>query len=72
MTIAADFRGSCRVSEDCRGWPWKLLWFDVRGNYRGNCRGLPWVAMVGTTEFTTDRTAARAVATTVAFAVEAP
>ena len=48
--------------EDYRGWPWKLLWFDVRGNCRGNCRGLPWVAMLGTTEFATDRTAARAVA----------
>ena len=33
---------------------------------------LPWVAMVGTTEVATDRTAARAMATTVAFAVEAP
>ena len=52
MAIAVDFRGSCRVSDDCRGWPW--------------------IAMVGTTEFATDRTAALAVATTVAFAVEAP
>ena len=46
VAIAADFCGNCRVSEDCRdnyrGWPWKLLWFDVRGNCRGNCRGLPW------------------------------
>ena len=33
---------------------------------------LPWVAMVGTTEVATDRTAARAMATTVALAVEAP
>ena len=32
---------------------------------------LPWVAMVGTTEVATDRTAARAIATTVALAVEA-
>ena len=76
VAIAADFRGNCCVSEGSRGngrgWPWKLLWFDVRGNCRGNCRGLPWVAMVGTTEFATDRTAARAVATTVACAVEAP
>ena len=33
---------------------------------------LPWVAMVGTTEVATDRTAARAIATTVALTVEAP
>ena len=33
---------------------------------------LPWVAMVGTTEVATDRTAARAMATSVALAVEAP
>ena len=33
---------------------------------------LPWVAMVGTTEVATDRTAARAMATTVALSVEAP
>ena len=33
---------------------------------------LPWVAMVGTTEVASDRTAARAMATTVALAVEAP
>ena len=33
---------------------------------------LLWVAMVGTTEIATDRTAARAMATTVALAVEAP
>ena len=33
---------------------------------------LPWVAMVGTTEVDTDGTAARAMATTVALAVEAP
>ena len=32
----------------------------------------PWFAMVGTTEVATDRTAARAMATTVALAVEAP
>ena len=56
------------MAADDRGRPW----FDVRGNYRGNCRGLPWVAMVGTTEFATDRTAARVVATTVVFAVDAP
>ena len=40
------------------------------GNFRGNCRGIPWVAMVGTTEFATDSAAARAVDTTVAFTVE--
>ena len=33
---------------------------------------LPWVAMAGPTEVATDGTAARAVATTVALAVEAP
>ena len=33
---------------------------------------LPWVAMIGTTEVATDRTAARAMATTVSLAVEAP
>ena len=33
---------------------------------------LPWVATVGSTEVATDRTAARAMATTVALAVEAP
>ena len=37
-----------------------------------NFRGLPSVAMVDTMEFATDRTAARAVATTVAVAVEVP
>ena len=56
------------MAADDRGRPW----FDVRGNYRGNCRGLPWVAMVGTTEFATERTAARAVEApwAVALAVE--
>ena len=72
MAFAVDFRGKCLVSEDYHGWPWKLLWFDVRGNRRGNCRGLPWIAMVGTTEFATNRTAACAVATTVVFGVKAP
>ena len=33
---------------------------------------LPWVAMAGPTEVATDGTAARAVATTMVFAVEAP
>ena len=69
--IAADFRGNCRVSEDGRGngrgWP-----FDVRGNCRAiaaDFRALPcWYHGF----LATDRTAARAVATTVAFAVEAP
>ena len=45
---------------------------SFRGKCRGHCRGLPWVAMVGTTEVATGRTAARAVATSVAFAVEVP
>ena len=58
--LAADFRGNCRVAEDCRdncrGWPCKLLWFNVRGNCHGICPGLPWLAMVGTTEFAMDRT----------------
>ena len=45
IAVDLDFRDNCRVSEDCRGWPWKLLWFDARGNcrgngvdFRGNCR----------------------------------
>ena len=43
------------------------------GIRRGSCRGTSvLVAMVGTTEVATDRTAARAMATTVALAVEAP
>ena len=42
VAIAVDLRDNSRVSEDCCGWPWKLLWFDVRGNGRGSCRGLPW------------------------------
>ena len=33
---------------------------------------IPWVAMVGTPEVATDRTAARAMATTVVLAVQAP
>ena len=72
------------ITSDGRGGPWKLLRLDVRGKCRrnchdsfrgncgGNCRGLPWIFMVVTTELTKDRTAARAVATTVAFAVERP
>ena len=72
VVIATYRRIAVAMAAAGRGRPWKLLWFDVRGNYRGNCRGLPWVVMVGTTEFATDRTAARAVDTTVAFAVEAP
>ena len=73
MAIAAylDFRGDCRVAV--------AMAMDGRGNChgsfrncRGNCRGLAWVVMVGTMEFAKDRTAARDVATTVAFAVEVP
>ena len=72
VVIAADFRGDCRVAmamaADSCG--------NCHGSFRGNCRddgrGLPWVDMVGTTEFATGRTTARAVATTVAFSVEAP
>ena len=62
-----DERGNS-ITTDGRGMPWKLLWFYVCGNCSGNFRRLPWVAIVGTTEFSTDRTAARAVATTVTFA----
>ena len=29
------------MAADGRGWPWKLLGLDVRGSYRGNCRGIP-------------------------------
>ena len=69
---SAEFRGDCRVSvamaadgrRNCHG--------SVHGNCGGSCRGLPWVVMVGTTECATVRTAAHAVATTVAFAVEVP
>ena len=53
VTMAADSRRNCNDS--------------FRGTRRGKCRGLPWVTMVGTTDCATDRTAARAVATTVAF-----
>ena len=35
VAIAVHFRGNWLMSEDYRGCPWKLLWFDVRGN-------LPW------------------------------
>ena len=34
------------MAADCRGWPWKLLRLDVRGNCRGNCLGLPRTSMV--------------------------
>ena len=51
------------MAADGRGWPRKLLRLDVRRNCRGNCCGLPWIAMVGTTEFAaTGRTTAHAVA----------
>ena len=62
---SADFRGDCRVAvamaADGRGnyHPWQLPRTSVR------CHG-------GTTEFATDRTVVRAVATTVAFAAEVP
>ena len=64
---SADFRGDCRDAQgrgNCHG--------RFRENCRGDCRGLPWVAMVGSTDVATDRTAARAVATTMVFAVEVP
>ena len=57
---SAECRGDCRLAV--------ALAADGRGistavSYcRGNCRGRPWVVMVGTTEFATDKTAARAVA----------
>ena len=57
---SADFRGDCRVA------------VAVAADARGNCHELPWVAILATTECATDRTAARAVATTVAFAVKVP
>ena len=46
-------RVAVAMTADGRGWPWKLLRLDVRGNCRGNCRGFSWVAMVGT--YATDR-----------------
>ena len=64
-----------QVPTTYHGRPWH------NGKTHGNAYGmevvmeyavvLPWVAMVGTTEVATDRTAARAIATTVALAVEA-
>ena len=72
MAIAAYQRIAVAIAANGSGWPWKLLRLDVRENCRGNCREVPWFSMVGTTEFATDRIAARAVATTVAFAVEVP
>ena len=58
---SADVRGDCRVAV--------AMTTDV-GKFRGNCRELLWVAMFGTTEFATDRAAARAVDTPVAFTAE--
>ena len=31
-----------QMAAECRGFPWKLQWIDVRGSCRGNCRGVPW------------------------------
>lgn len=72
VASVADFRGNCRVAV--------AMTADICGNYhgsfrrkfRGHCRVLPCVAMVGTTVFSTGRTAARAAATTVNFAVNVP
>ena len=47
---SADFRGDCRVAV--------AMAADGRGNCHGSFRGFPCVAMVGTTEFATGRTAA--------------
>ena len=67
---SADFRGDCRIAVAmCADGPGNCHGsFSV--NCHGNCRVLPSVAVVGTTECATDRTAARAVATTEAFAME--
>ena len=46
---SADFRGDCRVA--------LAMAADCRGNCHGIFPGSPWVAMVGTTEFSTERTA---------------
>ena len=48
MAIAADFRGDCRVAV--------AMAAGGRGNRHGSFRGFPWGAMVGTTEFATERT----------------
>ena len=42
---------------------------DGRGDCHGSFRGFSLIAVAGTTEFASERTALRAVATTVAFAV---
>ena len=73
-----NFRGLPRTSVVIAALPWR--WPRMAGEISTQFpRKLPWqlprtsrVAMVGTTEFATDRIAARAVATTVAFAVEMP
>ena len=70
MASATDFLGDCRVAvamaSEGRGNGHE----SFRRNCRGNCRGLPWVTVVGTTEVATDIVAARAVAIAVAFAVK--
>ena len=42
----------------------------TNGNFRGNYRGIPWDAKVGSRDFATDRAVAHAVDKTVAFTVE--
>ena len=68
----ADFCGDCRVSVAMAAVGRGNCHDSSRGNSRGNCCGLPWVAMTGTTECATDRTTARAMAILVAFTVEVP
>ena len=62
---SADLRRDCRVAEAMTGDGRGKSHRSLREKFRGICRGLSWVAMVGTTAFATDRTAERAVATTV-------
>ena len=72
LQTSADIRGDCRVAVAMAAYVRGNFHGSFRGNFRGNGRGLTWVGMVGTTEFATDRAAARAVDTTVVFtAVEA-
>ena len=72
VATAAKFRGYCRVAVAMIAGGRRNCHSSFRGNCRGNDRGLPSVAMIGTTDFATDRTVARAMVTTVVVTVEVP
>ena len=72
MRNSADLRSDCSDAVEMAADGCGNYHISFCGNCRHYCRGLSWVAMVGAAEFATDRTAVRAVATTVAFAVEVP